>query len=94
MYQEILVSGTGDLRFYQGGDKVTFQNNTGNVGIGTINPQRTLHVKDVARLEPRSTFPSSPNDGDLCVVGSSGNRHIYCYLNGSWIQLDNMGVAM
>jgi hypothetical protein len=27
-----------DLRFYQDGDKVTLQNGTGNVGIGTTNP--------------------------------------------------------
>ncbi len=30
--------GTGDLRFYQGGDKVTIENSTGNVAIGTDNP--------------------------------------------------------
>ena len=60
----------------------------GNVGIGTTNPARPLQIKDVMRLEPRSSYPSSPSDGDLCVVGSSGNRHIYCYLNGGWRQLD------
>lgn len=37
MYQDIL-GGTGDLRFYQAGDKMTFQNGTGNVGIGTTSP--------------------------------------------------------
>jgi hypothetical protein len=31
-------SSAEDLRFYQNGDRVTIQNNTGNVGIGTINP--------------------------------------------------------
>ena len=29
---------TEDLRFYQNGDRVTIQNSTGNVGIGTTNP--------------------------------------------------------
>jgi hypothetical protein len=29
---------TSDLRFYQGGNKVTIQNSTGNVGIGTTSP--------------------------------------------------------
>jgi hypothetical protein len=31
-------SGTDDLRFYQNGDKVTIDNSTGNVGIGTTAP--------------------------------------------------------
>jgi hypothetical protein len=35
---------TGDLRFYQGADKVTIQNGTGNVGIGTTIPNKKLHV--------------------------------------------------
>jgi hypothetical protein len=33
-----------DLRFYQSGDKVTLQNGTGNVGIGTTNPNYKLDV--------------------------------------------------
>ena len=32
----------------------------GNVGIGTVAPQRALHIFDVMRLEPRATAPSSP----------------------------------
>jgi hypothetical protein len=60
----------------------------GKVGIGTADPARALHISDVMRLEPRSSYPSSPSDGDLCIVGASGSRHIYCYLNGSWRQLD------
>jgi len=43
VYQDIF-SATGDLRFYQAGDKVTFQNGTGNVGIGKINPGNKLEV--------------------------------------------------
>jgi hypothetical protein len=31
-------STSGDLRFYQGGNKLTIENSTGNVGIGTTNP--------------------------------------------------------
>jgi hypothetical protein len=31
-------SGTNDLRFYQGSDKVTIEGGTGNVGIGTTDP--------------------------------------------------------
>lgn len=60
----------------------------GRVGIGTTSPARMLHVNDVMRLEPRSSFPSSASDGDMCVKGSSGSYHVYCYLNGAWRQLD------
>lgn len=60
----------------------------GYVGIGTENPARNLHVSDVMRLEPRVDFPYGPGEGDLCVVGGVAGNHIYCYLNGSWQQLD------
>jgi len=72
---------TSDVLIY--GDFSTTQ-----VGLGTMSPARTLHIDDVMRLEPRSSFPSSPSDGDLCVQGMGGSRHIYCYLNGGWRQLD------
>jgi hypothetical protein len=78
---------TDDFRFYQNGDKVTIQNGTGYVGIGTNNPQRALHISDVLRLQPRGSAPSSPSEGDIYV--SSSNHHIYCYLDGTWKQLDN-----
>lgn len=35
---------TGNLNFYQNGNKLTLQKNTGNVGIGTTNPQGKLDV--------------------------------------------------
>ena len=37
-------SGTDDLRFYRGGDRVTLDAATGNVGIGTSEPTSRLHV--------------------------------------------------
>ena len=40
------------------------------------------------RLEPISDFPTDGSDGDLCVKGTPGDYHIYCYLNGDWRQLD------
>jgi hypothetical protein len=39
MYQD---ASTGDLRFYQAGNKITFEDTTGNVGIGTISPDGKL----------------------------------------------------
>jgi hypothetical protein len=55
------------------------------VGVQTTNPQRALHIKDVLRLEPRNTPPTSPSAGDIYTDGD----HIYCYLDGGWKQLDN-----
>jgi hypothetical protein len=72
---------TTDDQFYISG---------GNVGIGTNNPQRPLHISDILRLEPRSTEPSSPSEGDIYV--NSSDHHIYVYLGGvspDWYQLDN-----
>jgi len=43
---------------------------------------------DVLHLNPLADFPSNPSEGDLCVVGESGDRHIYCYLDGDWQLLD------
>jgi hypothetical protein len=50
---------------------------TGNVGIGTVNPQRTLHVNDVMRLEPRSTAPTSPGKGDMYFDGTINKLRVY-----------------
>jgi len=38
---------------------------SGNVGVGTTTPARTLHIKSVMRLEPLSAAPSSPSKGDI-----------------------------
>lgn len=46
-----------------GGFPVIIQGN--NVGLGTLLPERPLHVKDVMRLEPRSTVPLNPKTGDI-----------------------------
>ena len=59
-----------------------------DVGFGISTPARPVHIRDVMRLEPRSAYPTRPADGDLCIVGVAGSRHVYCYLNGAWKQLD------
>ena len=43
-------------------------------------------INDVLIIDPRSSAPTSPTEGELYV--NSTNHHIYCYLNGSWKQLD------
>jgi len=49
----------------------------GNVGVGTITPQRTLHVNDVMRLEPLSTAPASPGKGDMYFDSTINKLRVY-----------------
>ena len=44
-------------------------------------------INDVLNLAPRTAAPGSPANGDLYY--NSTDHHIYCYVNGSWKQLDN-----
>jgi hypothetical protein len=44
-------------------------------------------IKDILRITPRASAPSSGvQEGDIYV--NSTDNHIYCYLNGGWKQLD------
>jgi len=52
----------------------------GFLGIGITQPQRTLHVKDVIRLEPRSYAPNNPAEGDMFM---DSNDHKLKVFNGS-----------
>lgn len=49
----------------------------GNLGIGTTTPDRTLHVNDVMRLEPRNSAPSNPSKGDIYFNGSTNKLMVY-----------------
>ncbi len=64
-------------------DKVTVLGN-GNVGIGTISPQRTLHISDTMRLEPRASAPSSPASGDMYMDSSSTPNELCVYDGSAW----------
>jgi len=46
---------TDDLRFYQNGNRVTFQKTTGNVGIGTTSPGQRLTVRGNILIESIGT---------------------------------------
>jgi len=64
---------------------------SGNVGIGITNPQRTLHINDLMRLEPRSTAPTGPALGDVYVDSDSNEL---CFYDGSlWTGLKTGGVC-
>jgi hypothetical protein len=76
--------GTNSYSFLPGSSLQVGTNSTLSVEVNS----NRVGIKDVIRLAPRSAFPASASDGDLCVKGDSGSRHIYCYLNGDWRQLD------
>jgi hypothetical protein len=50
---------------------------SGRVGIGMDSPQTSLHVKDVLRLEPRNTAPSSPSKGDMFFDSTINKLRVY-----------------
>jgi hypothetical protein len=52
----------------------------GNVGIGTVSPKRTLHVKDVMRLDPSFGAPLQPAEGDIYM---DGNLHKLMVFDGT-----------
>jgi hypothetical protein len=49
----------------------------GKVGIGTTSPARKLHVKNVMRLEPVATAPSSPSEGDIYMDSTTHKLMVY-----------------
>jgi hypothetical protein len=49
----------------------------GRVGIGITNPQRTLHISDVIRLEPTLTAPSNPAEGDIYMNASTHKLMVF-----------------
>jgi hypothetical protein len=51
-----------DLRFYQNGDRVTIQNGTGNVGIGTTNPQGYKLFVEGSAAKPGGGSWDNPSD--------------------------------
>jgi len=52
-------------------------NNVGNLGVNMCIPQRSLHVKDVMRLEPRSFSPPNPGKGDIYFDGTINKLRVY-----------------
>ena len=51
--------------------------NDGKVGIGITEPQRTLHIKDVMRLEPQTSAPANAAEGDLYYDANEHTLKIY-----------------
>lgn len=60
-----------------GNGKLLLNQYGGNVGIGNIDPQRTLHVNAVMRLEPIATAPTSPAKGDMYFDSTLNKLRVY-----------------
>jgi len=45
-----------------------------------------ITINSVLKLTPIASAPTSPVEGEIYV--NSNDHHIYCYLNGLWMQLD------
>jgi hypothetical protein len=55
---------------------------SGNVGVCNFKnvaniPQRALHIRDVMRLEPRASAPTSPSAGDIYYDSTVNKLRIY-----------------
>ncbi len=60
-----------------GDTKMIVDPQTGNVGIGTTSPARTLHVNSVMRLEPIATAPDNPSKGDIYFDSTYNKLRVY-----------------
>ena len=52
-------------------------NGSGLIGAGIDSPARSLHVKDVLRLEPISAAPDNPAKGDMYMDDSTNKLMVY-----------------
>jgi|GEM_PF-5272191 len=76
------------IRFHAGGSWRMRLTPNGFLGIGVAIPARTLHVKDVMRLDPQSSSPASPSTGDMYMDDgtntSTGNPKLMVYDGTTW----------
>ncbi len=68
---------TGDMLLMTNNTGVVWIKSNGNVGVNMSAPQRSLHVSDVMRLEPRATAPSSPSKGDIYFDSVLNKLRVY-----------------
>ncbi|MEN9339867.1 MAG: hypothetical protein RIQ62_1179, partial [Bacteroidota bacterium] len=66
----------GLIRIGVDGNLTNLYGSNGGLGIG-IQPQRSLHVNDVMRLEPRYTIPGSPSKGDIYFDGNTNKLRVF-----------------
>lgn len=50
---------------------------SGNTGVGVDVPERSLHISDVMRIEPTSTAPANPSEGDIYMDSSTHKLMVF-----------------
>jgi hypothetical protein len=65
--------GTAHAGYFADGNVVVA---SGNMGVGTSDPARKLHVNAVMRLQPTSA-PSSPAEGDIYMDSATHKLMVY-----------------
>ncbi len=56
------------------------------IGINMLNPEVSLHIKDVMKLEPRNSAPSSPTEG--MIYYNNTDHKVKVYTGSSWEDLN------
>ena len=74
---EFYTTETGNGTIYGDLYKRMIIKSNGNVGIGENEPKRTLHIKDVMRLEPRLDAPANPSKGDIYFDDTLSKLMVY-----------------
>jgi hypothetical protein len=70
-----VADGTGNWGISYQQEKMRLTNI--GLGIGINTPARNLHVKDVIRLEPRTSTPTSPAKGDMYFDNTLNKLRVY-----------------
>jgi hypothetical protein len=76
---DLFASGINEFSIWdvQNSAKRFVINSNGNIGIGTTSPARTLHINSIMRLEPISSAPSNPSEGDIYMDSITHKLMVY-----------------
>ncbi len=69
-------------------NKLIISNNVDDNLIEGDFQDKTVTINNVLTLTPRANAPDNPREGELYVGSDGTGNHIYCFLNGNWVQLD------
>lgn len=67
-----------------------YEDPQGRVGIGTIEPVRSLHIADAMKLEPIEAPPSDPSSGDIYFNASEA---LCVFVDNAWTKIAGNGVC-
>ena len=82
---------TDDLRFWKDGQDRVVITDDGRMGIGIMDPVRTLQISNYMILEPQDTAPADFAEGTMYIDNTSSQEAMCVRLNGSWQKVINSG---